>query len=60
MIKYVAIINKAGSKEVIVPAQSVEEATKKVAQVWGRDAILGKPELPQPGQLESIQYGDDY
>jgi len=60
MTKYVAIVNKAGAKEVIVAATSVEEATQKVAEVWGRDAILSKPELPQPGQLESILDADRY
>ncbi len=60
MTKYVAIVNKAGAKEVIVAAKSVEEATEKVAQAWGRDAILSKPELPQPGQIESILEADQY
>lgn len=60
MTKYVAIVNKAGAKEVIVAAKTVEEATEKVAKVWGRDSILGKPELPQPGQIESILENDRY
>jgi hypothetical protein len=60
MTKYVAIVNKSGAKEVIVAANSVEEATEKVAEVWGKDAVLGKPELPQPGQIESILEADRY
>jgi len=60
MTKYVAIVNKAGAKEVIVAAESAKEATEKVAKAWGRDAILGKPELPRPGQIESILENDQY
>jgi hypothetical protein len=57
MTKYVATVNNPGGKDIIVSAQSEEEANKKLVEAWGKSNIISPAVKPQPGQIEAIQEG---
>lgn len=54
--KYIADVNRLGSKTVVVEAASEEEALAKLVAEWGEQNIIIPPHLPtSQAQLDSIE-----